>query len=105
MKLNVRIANVPANCTQTQIQMILKQKTCSSKSATHTKCCQIQKLAAGTTASVMRVSRVLVQVAGQIHSVVAAVLATSLKHSSAVAVAGVIKQVHRVDKTLKSRLA
>jgi hypothetical protein len=36
---------------------------------------------------------------------VAAVLATSLKHSSAVAVAGVIKQVHRVDKTLKSRLA
>jgi hypothetical protein len=56
------------------------------------------------TASVMRVSRVLVQVAGQIHSAVAVVSATSLKHSSAEE-AVVIKQVHRVDKTLKSLLA
>jgi NhaP-type Na+/H+ or K+/H+ antiporter len=71
----------------------------------HMKCCQILKLAAGTTALAMLAFLVLVQVAGQIHSAVAAVLATSLKHSSAVAVAGVIKQVHRVDKTLRSLLA
>jgi hypothetical protein len=56
------------------------------------------------TASVMPVFLVPVQVAGQIHSVVAVVSVTSLKHSLVVA-ADVIKQVHRVDKTLKSRLA
>jgi hypothetical protein len=52
----------------------------------------------------MPVSLVLVQVAGQIHSEVAVVSVTSLKHSSAEE-AVVIKQVHRVDKTLKSLLA
>jgi hypothetical protein len=67
------------------------------------KCCQILKLAAGTTALAMLAFLVLARVAGQIHSAAAAVLATSLKHSSAVA--GVIKQVHRVDKTLRSLLA
>jgi hypothetical protein len=56
------------------------------------------------TASVMPVSLVRVQVAGQIPSVVAVVSATFLKHSSAEE-ADVIKQVHRVDKTLKSLLA
>jgi hypothetical protein len=104
MKSNVRIANAHASCTQTQTRMTLKQKTCSNKSVMHMKCCQIRKLAAGTTASAMLVFLVLVQAAGQTHSVVAVVSATSLKHSSAVAV-GVIKQVHRVDKTLKSLLA
>jgi hypothetical protein len=70
----------------------------------HMKCCQILKLAAGTTASVMLVSLVLVPAVAQTHSAVAAVLATSLKHSSAEE-ADVIKQVHRVDKTLRSLLA
>jgi hypothetical protein len=56
------------------------------------------------TASVMPVSLVLVQVAGQIPSAVAVVSATFLKHSLAEE-ADVIKQVHRVDKTLKSLLA
>jgi hypothetical protein len=105
MKLSARTENAHANCTLTQTRMTLKQKTCSNKSVMHMKCCQILKLAAGTTASAMLVSLVLVQVAAQTHSAVAAVLATSLKHSSAVAVAAVIKLVHRVDKTLKSRLA
>jgi NhaP-type Na+/H+ or K+/H+ antiporter len=105
MKSSARIANAHANCTQMQTQMTLKQKTCSNKSVMHMKCCQILKLAAGTTALAMLAFLVLAQVADQTHSAEAAVLATSLKHSSAVAVAGVIKQVHRVDKTLRSLLA
>jgi hypothetical protein len=84
--------------------MTLKQKICSNKSVMHMKCYPIRKHAAGTTASVMPVSLVLVQVAGQIPSAVAVVSATSLKHSLAVE-ADVIKQVHRVGKTLKSLLA
>jgi hypothetical protein len=69
------------------------------------KCCQILKLAAGTTASVMQAFLVLVQAAGQTHSAVAAVSATSLRHSSAAVAAGVGKQVHHVDKILRSPLA
>jgi hypothetical protein len=56
-----------------------------------TKCCQIRKLAAGTTDSETLVFRVLVQAVGQTPSAAAAVLATSLRHSSAVE-AVVIKQ-------------
>jgi hypothetical protein len=52
----------------------------------------------------MLVSQVLVQVAGQTHSVAAVVLVTSLKHSLAEE-ADVNKQGHRVGKTLKLRLA
>jgi hypothetical protein len=71
----------------------------------HMKCCQILKLAAGTTALAMLAFLVLAQVADQTHSAVAAVLVTSLKHSSAVVAACVVKLVRRVDKTLRSRLA
>jgi hypothetical protein len=106
MKSNVRIANVPVNCTQTQTRTTLKQKTCSNKSVMHMKCCQTLKHAAGTTASAMPEFLVLALVAAQTHSAVAAaVLVTSLKHSSAVVAAGVVKQVHHVVKTLRSRLA
>jgi hypothetical protein len=104
MKSNVRTESAHASYTQTQTQMTLKQKTCSNKSVMHMKCCQILKLAAGTTALVMLVSPVLVQAVGQTLSAVA-VLVTSLKHSSAVVAACVVKLVRRVDKTLRSRLA
>jgi hypothetical protein len=104
MKSNVRIANAPANYTQTQTPMTLKQKTYSNKSVMHMKCCQILKRAADTTASATLVFLVRVLAAGQTHSAVAVVLATSLKHSSAVA-ADVIRQVRHVDKTLRSLLA
>jgi hypothetical protein len=70
----------------------------------HMKCCQILKLAAGTTDSATLEFLAPVQAEGLTHSVAAAVSVTSLKPSSAGA-AGVIKQVHRVDKTLKSLLA
>jgi hypothetical protein len=84
--------------------MTLKQKICSNKSVMHTKCCQTPKLAAGTTDSVTLAFLVLVQAAGQTHSAVA-VSVTFLRLSLAVVVAGVGKQVHHVDKILRSRLA
>jgi hypothetical protein len=52
----------------------------------------------------MLVFLVRVLAVDQTHSAVAVVSATSLKHSSAV-VAGVIRQVRHVDKTLRSLLA
>jgi hypothetical protein len=104
MKSNVRIVSAPANYTQTQTPMTLKQKTYSNKSVMHMKCCQILKRAVDTTALAMLVFLVRVLAVDQTHSAVAVVSATSLKHSSAV-VAGVIRQVRHVDKTLRSLLA
>jgi hypothetical protein len=68
------------------------------------KCCQTLKHAAGTTDSETLAFLVPVQAAGQTHSVVAVVSVTFLRLSSAVA-AGVGKQVHHVDKILRSLLA
>jgi hypothetical protein len=105
MKSNVRIANAPVNCIQTQTPMTLKQKTCLNKSVMHMKCCQTLKHVAGTTDSETLAFLVPVQVAGQTHSVVAVVSVTFLRLSSAVVAAGVGKQVHHVDKILRSLLA
>jgi hypothetical protein len=105
MKSNVLIANVPVNYTQTQTRTTLKQKTCSNKSVMHMKCCQTLKHAAGTTDSETLAFLVPVQAAGQTHSVVAVVSVTFLRLSSAVVAAGVGKQVHHVDKILRSLLA
>jgi hypothetical protein len=81
--------------------MTPKQKTCSSKSAMHTKCCQILRHVVGTTDSATPEVLAPVQAEGQTHSVGAAVSATSLKRSSVVAVV-VSKQGLRADKTLRS---
>jgi hypothetical protein len=79
-----------------QTQMTLKQKICSNRSVMHMKCCQIQKHAAGMTDSAMLAFLVLVQVAVLTHSVAAAVLATSLKRSSAAAVDVIKLDLHEV---------
>jgi hypothetical protein len=74
-----------------QTQMTLKQKTCSNKSVTRTKCCQTQKLVVVTTDSEMLAFLVPDQAVAQTHSAEAAVSVTSLKRSLAVE-AGAIKQ-------------
>jgi hypothetical protein len=74
-----------------QTQMTLKQKTCSNKSVTRTKCCQTQKLVVVTTDSVRPAFLVPDQAVAQTHLVAAAVSVTSLKRFLAV-VAVAIKQ-------------
>jgi hypothetical protein len=79
-----------------QTQMTLKQKICSNRSVMHMKCCQIQKHAAGMTDSATRVFLVQVPAVALTHSVAAAVLATSLKRSSAAAVDVIKLDLHEV---------
>jgi hypothetical protein len=84
--------------------MTLKQKICSNKSVMHMKCCQTLRHAADTTDSATLAFLVLALAVAQTHSAVAAVSVTFLRLSLAV-VARVGKQVHHVDKILKSLLA